>query len=335
MPWGTRLAALSTLALLTLASPLALAQSDDERAAARAAATDGVTALEQGRFKDAVDLFKRAESIIHAPPHLLYMARAQVKLGNLVSAHETYLKVTRETLAEGAPRAFTEAQETAAAELAALEPRIPSLKVDVVGAPAGEIELLVDGAPAPAATIGLARPIDPGMHKIQARTKTATSKIASVTVAEGAKESLSLVLATGAAEPLVNEPPPPDAPQKKGSGARTGAYVAFGVGAAGLVVGIISLLQNHSKRDDASALCVGGPCPASKRAEIEGLDDDASAAATRAWIGYGVGVVGVGVGAVLLLTSGSSDESKAASRRTRPSAWLGPRGGGLGLEGKF
>jgi hypothetical protein len=38
-----------------------------------------------GTLPDALDLFSRAESIIHAPPHLLYIARAHDKLGKLVT----------------------------------------------------------------------------------------------------------------------------------------------------------------------------------------------------------------------------------------------------------
>jgi len=54
---------------------------DENRAAARSAAVAGATAMNEGRFAEAADLFTRAEALVHAPTHLLYLARTQVKLG--------------------------------------------------------------------------------------------------------------------------------------------------------------------------------------------------------------------------------------------------------------
>src|SRR3954453_35629 len=105
------IAALLALSLgMSLAEPSALAQSDDDRAGARVAATEGVKALNEKRFAEAADLFSRAESLVHSPVHLLYLARAQEKLGRLVQARENYTKITREKYAPDAPDAFRQAQ---------------------------------------------------------------------------------------------------------------------------------------------------------------------------------------------------------------------------------
>ncbi len=88
----------------------ASAQTDEARASARAAATQGLHALQEGRYKDALDLCTRAESLMHAPTHLLLIARAQTKLGHLVEAREAYIKIERDHLAANAPRAFLDAQ---------------------------------------------------------------------------------------------------------------------------------------------------------------------------------------------------------------------------------
>src|SRR5688572_16337830 len=93
-----------------------LAQSDHERAAAREAAGAGLAAYEAGEYQRAIDSMSRAEQLVHALPHLLYLARAQSKLGRLVAARETYLKIARERLAENAPPAFIEAQAAALEE---------------------------------------------------------------------------------------------------------------------------------------------------------------------------------------------------------------------------
>jgi hypothetical protein len=83
---------------------------------------------------------------------------------------------------------------------------------------------------------------------------------------------------------------------------------------------------NRGKRDDADALCPNGPCPASKRAEIEDLDGSASSAATMSLVGFGVGIVGLGVGAVLLIMGkGNSKEPIRAANGFRS----------FGLSGTF
>ena len=52
-------------------------------------------------YERAAELFQQAEGLMHAPTLLLGLARAQAGLGKLVSAHETYIRVTREPLPDG------------------------------------------------------------------------------------------------------------------------------------------------------------------------------------------------------------------------------------------
>lgn len=319
------LGASALVATMFVAVP-AFAQSDEDRATARAAATSGAQALEDGRFEEAIALFQRAEGIIHAPPHWLYIARAQAKLGHLVSAREMYVKITRETLGPDAPRAFTEAQSAATAEAKALEARIPTVTVEVDGAPpAADVVLTIDGTAVPPASIGLPRPIDPGRHALRASTPTATSELTTVDVAEGAKVSVKLVL-----EPVANvasEPPPATSPSSRGS--RAPALIALGVGVVGVAVGTVFVLNNHAKRGDADALCPGGACPTSSRSAVEDFDAEANAAATMAWVGYGVGAAGLATGAILWLLN--RDNSSAEAHRLTPTIGFGA----AGIGGQF
>ena len=78
--------------LMCAATVPVYAQTDEARAGARSLATEGATAFSDGRFKDAVELFSKAESLVHAPPHLLFIARASTKLGQFVKAREAYEK---------------------------------------------------------------------------------------------------------------------------------------------------------------------------------------------------------------------------------------------------
>jgi hypothetical protein len=319
----------TTAGSLLLATEPSWAQSDEDRASARAAANQAYAAEQAGRYAEAVELYRRAEAIVHAPPHLLYIARAETKLGRLVAAHEAYLKIAREELAPGAPRAFVEAQAAARQELAALEPRIPSLKVIVEGG-AGTVTL--DGAAIPDALVGIARPIDPGRYELRASGPGMVSAPASVELAEGAHETVRLVLEPSAGDPGedtgVAEPGSDAAPPKRGS--LLPAYVAWGVGAVGLAVGTTMMLVNRDKRGDADAVCPE-PCGLSRKAELDALNADANRAATLSWVGYGVGVLGLGVGTTLFLMNRKGAAPERA--RTGVTPWIGV--GGAGLSGRF
>jgi hypothetical protein len=120
-----RISVIAALGGVLLHAADAGAQTDQERAGARAAATQGAEAFSQKRYADAVDLFTRAESLVHSPSHLLYMARSFEKLGKLVQAREAYLKITREPIGPTTPAAFKSAKDEAQSALSSLEPRVP------------------------------------------------------------------------------------------------------------------------------------------------------------------------------------------------------------------
>src|SRR6185436_886891 len=135
----------------------ARAQSTPEqKAGARAAAEQGSAEFKAGQYQSAMDLFQRAESLFHAPTHLLMIARTHNALGQLVLAKESYLKVIHEDLPAGASPAFKKAQADAAKELKALEPRIPTIAVSADKPPAKNLTITMDGKPVPAALVGIA-----------------------------------------------------------------------------------------------------------------------------------------------------------------------------------
>ncbi|HEX6765196.1 MAG TPA: hypothetical protein VF103_06950, partial [Polyangiaceae bacterium] len=351
------------LVLLLSFGGRALAQSDEQRAAARSLATEGATAFNDGRFQEAVDYFSKAESLVHAPPHLLFLARSHAKLGQLVKAREAYMKIVKEPLPPNAPQAFRNAQTSANDEVRAIEPRIASLTVKVEGGTdAKDLAVLVDGVPINAVLIGVAQPVDPGEHKVEAGATGLRAPLQTVSLGDGEKKSVVLKLesAPGAA-PLVAvaqapaatanpEPAPASQPASspapttdKGptpasddkSGLRIGSYVAFGVGVVGLAVGTLFTMQSASKRKDADAKfeecggetgCHSGN-PLSK--EVTSLDDDARSAMTLGIVGFAVGGVGVATGATLLILSSGGSNEKAAG--VEPYVGFGV----AGLKGRF
>jgi len=346
---GTRASVLA-LALLFAALPAA-AQTEEEIAGARSAATQGVKAYEAGDYAQAVDLFQRAESLVHAPPHLLYMARGHEKLGHLVTARELYNKIIRETLPPSAPQAFRDAQEAAAEEIRAVEPRLARLTVTVTVPPGVVPAVTMDGKEVPAALLGVARPVDPGEHVVEAKADGYLATRQSTALSEGGTGAVALKLEADPNAPVAGLEPAPvaqpepvampaampqdTAPRGGGSSLRTPAYISFGVGAVGLGAGLLFTLQSASKRSDAddkyeecASRGVDGQCkeedPLSD--EVASLDDDAGSAQTLAIVGYAVGGLGVAAGVTLLLLDRSSG---ASAREPRIVPWVGYQSAGV------
>lgn len=304
-------------------APNGHAASDEQRAAARSLAEQGAHAFSERRFGDAVDRFERAQALIHSPVHLLFIARASVELGQLVKAQETYIKITRENLASGAPPAFANAVEQAHEELEVLKPRIPRATVRIV-APAGTSpELFIDGTPIPSVLVGVPVPLDPGQHTFEVRSEGASPTQQELSLVEGQVTELELTLgpATGAVTPA-----PEGTTPVEGSGStsnleqddlmRYGAYAGFGIGVVGIGVGTVFLLSAQTAKQDADDLfneCNPG-CSTAEQDRVQGRLDDEAKDNTIALVSYMGAGVGIAAGVTLLLLSTSDDRAEAATQ---------------------
>jgi hypothetical protein len=341
-----------------LSSPLtAFAQADEQRAAARDLATAGAEAFKEGKYDQALDSFTKAESLYHALPHLLFIARSHVKLGQYVKAREAYMKVVKEVLPANASQAARDAQGSASSEVTNIEPKIGRVTINVAGKEQAKgLVVTIDGTPIASVLVGVPTAIDPGDHVIEGVATGLRGK-AYVTVQQGQRQEVALKLEADASAvppapavsptspaaapppgpaaappPPVESAPPPstppaDAGTSKGSnGLRIGSYVAFGVGALGLAGGTVFMLQSAGKRSDADKLCnlPGGECPKSAETKVESLDNDANSAQTLGIVGFVVGAVGVGAGVTLLVLSSGSKESA-----TTVSPWIGLNSAGV------
>ncbi len=345
----------SALAGAALAGVIALsatasAQNDDQRSGARAAATQGAQAFSEKRWSDAVDLFTRAESLVHSQVHLLYTARAYEKLGQLVKAREAYIKITNEDLPAGASQPIRSAKADAEKELEALEPRVPYVSVVVQGVGPKPVTVTMDGVQVPPALIGVPRPVDPAEHRFEAVAEGMESAVSSVAVREGHSETVVLTLhptagapvapagaapvatATPAASPMGPAAPPPEA--DTGHGVSPLTWVALGVGAVGIGVGVGFALSSSSKVDDANKICSAGPthdaCPASSASQVSSLDDGARTAKTISIVGFIVGGVGLATGGTLLVM-GLTHKQPATAAGVEP--WIGLAS--AGVNGRF
>ncbi len=352
--YSSRTAACTAALLLSVWAQPLFAQSDEQRSAARELATEGATAFNAEQYREAVEYFTKAESLVHAPPHLMFLARSHVKLGQFVKAREAYLKVIKEQLPANAPQAFRDAQSTASGELAQIEPKIGKLAIRV-DMPEGVKDLVVtlDGAQIPNVVLGVPQPADPGEHVVEAKAPGYMSEPQKVTLAEAERGAVTVKLevdpnapkeAAAAAPGDAGATPGTDsnasATQDKGvdqaqGGSKVPAYVAFGVGAVGLGLGTVFLLQWSGKNSEEDDICnlPGGACPLDKKSEVEALDSGEKTASIISIAGFGLGAAGIVTGIVLLASSGGSDSKSGAATKTHIRPWASLNS--AGVAGRF
>jgi hypothetical protein len=350
------LSVLAIMVALPMLASVAWAQAAEEStAAARSLASQGASAFEAGRYDEALDFFTRAESLVHAPPHILYMARCAEKLGKLVQAREYYIRIIREQLPKKAPQAFRDAQTAAHAEVEQIEPRIASLVIQVKAPEGATVNVTLDGSAVTDALIGVPFPVDPGKHALLATAPGMKAAQADVELADAEQRQVELVLepdaatAPAAAGAMQNTGPVTAAqdnasvvtePRRDTGGKgpnwmRIGAYAGLGVGVVGIAGGTYFGLRSASKRSDADkaaeecgARCLAGSSQAN---EIDSLDDSARSAQTLSIVGFIVGGVGLASGVTLYVLSGQ--DSSVSASRAHWTPWVGL--GSAGVSGSF
>jgi hypothetical protein len=248
--------------------------------------------------------------------------------------------VVRRPLPASAPPALLQAQEEATRELAALEPQIPFVSIEVQGASGSEpIEVLQDGRALPPALIGVAHPLDPGGHTWQARSGSRQSAVEARNVEAGSRLSVKLSLPEAEIELIPQRAAPvsaaPLAPApaavSSGDGPSAWVYVSLGVAAAGIGVGTGFLIQKGHLEDQIRDTCTAQGCLAT----AENLDrkSDADRAGMISAVAFTAGGVGLaGAVALWLLAPDAAPASEAGDPRG-VRLWLGWNS--AGVRGSF
>ncbi len=336
-PRGAQFAAALAVLLAVVLARGVSAQSEADRATARSLAAEGYTALQASDFATAEDRFRRADALVHAPTLVVDHARALVGLGRLVEAHERYELVLREGVPANAPRVWKQAISDAEQELAALKPRLAWL-VLYVDAPE-DASVRVDTADVPRAALGVPRATDPGSRSVTVSASGFLTQDVQVDLSEGERRELRFrlevdpsVVPLEEAPPTKPEPAAPAPPESDTSWLlpqRTWAYIALGVGAAGVIGGGVTGGLFLREGSDLEKKCPDPDrCPAV-------YEDDVKRYRRLGWasgIGLGVGVAGLAAGAYLYLTEDEEErESVGASGGILPLLTYD----GVGVWGRF
>ena len=314
---------------VSLITPLAFARepTSEDRTTARELAQEGFEALRAFDYARAADRFTRADALVHAPTLLVDLGRSYLGLGRLVKAHEAFQQVLREGVPKDAPAPWRRALVAAQEEDAKVKPRLAWVTIRVEGP--SEPRLKLDDQDLPLASLGVRRAVDPGRRTVVAEAEGFLPASNAIVLGEGEAGELALVLRPDHAYKPRAEPTLERrvvVVQAAPSSGRTPAYVAYGVGAAGLLLSGTTTILMLRTRNNLEESCNDGLCPRRAAGDVSRFPMYGTLAA----VGLGVGLAGAGVGTYFLLSSKPRDE---VARHGAVMAQLAP--GYVGLSGRF
>lgn len=178
--------------LVLLVGSAASAQTPEETALARTLFHEGVELAEAENWSEAADRFRRAHALRPSAIIAFNLSLADVEIGRLVEASEMLEWVVRQEDTDEAMRA------DAGARLEILRPRLARLTVRVEGSEG--VQVTLDERELPHAALGVAMPVDPGLHRLQ------LSRASEVVL----EEERSVVEGEAAEWSVTAPPPPPD-----------------------------------------------------------------------------------------------------------------------------
>jgi hypothetical protein len=288
-----------------------------------------------GELEGALKAYQAADGIMSVPTTGLEVGRTLEKLGRLIEARDAFVRVARFPREAGESPVFTTARDKAAELANALGARIPSLTLKHTGLPSGvRPDVVLDGNPLQKELLGLPMRVNPGKVLVRATAPGFLPLEREAMLAERETKEIELAFQADpnapAALPAHEETPAPNAPRTQEAPSRTAMWIAFGVGAAGIVTGSVTGLMSLSKTDAAKKTCDGNHCPEAAAKDIE----TAKTLAHVSNAGFAVGVLGAGIG-VWQFFSASPDapEKSAGASGFRAEARVGV--GSVSVAGTF
>jgi PEGA domain len=294
---------------LLVTSQTAHAQDKKELSKARANFQRAIELEQAGNYTTALGTFRDVGQVRMTPQVRFHIATCEEKLGRLVTALGGYQLAFAD--ADSVGDDFKAEVDRAVTRLQA---SIPKLVINRgAGAEAAEIEL--DGVALGASSVGVAVPLDPGPHSVNAKAPDSQPFSQTVTIAENEEKDIEVVLMPIPAEQRANFGPsgPVERPRS-----HVIPYVIGGVGVASLIGSGVLFGLRQSTLSDLESKCGAGrqSCPNNSRGEVSNL----SLYNTTAQIALGVGVVGVGAAVGILLWQRKHPTTTATGMMFLPSA---------------
>jgi len=328
MTTSNRLASAALALALCLTALPTYAQGQPSAAdleSARELYKEGKELRSKGDLRGALEKFKQAHAYGQTPVTALELGKTHQQLGELVEAREVFLSVARMKVQPDETDKSADARKEAADLADQIRTKIPTLAIKITGVPESTpVDVKVDGATVPVASLAAIRKTNPGTHNVVARAGTREAK-ADVDLAEGETKEVALAIPADAA-PTGPTPPGGDQP-KGGKDISVVTWVGAGVAIAGIGVGTVTGIMALSKSSTVKNECTGLSCPDSAKKDV----DSGRKVATISTVGFivgGAGVVTAAVGYFLL-----SKPAASAANEPHVRAAVGPTW--VGLDGVF
>jgi len=337
------------LALLTVG--VAVFDADaQELAVAEALFGRGLEDMLAGRYETGCPALEESLRLDPRPGTLFTLAECEGKRGRLATAvtrYEDYLSVYSRMTPDQQSKQRGRG-ELAAERKAELAPQVPRLTLVVPPDAPSDVTVKRGAVVLARPSLGIALPVDPGEHVIVTEAPGRAPVTTSFTIAAGEVKSITLEVGRplagggldrgGEPAPRLSAAAPAErvAPGDGPGGRRVAAYVAGGVGVAGLALGSVAgglaLGQKGTVEDQCN--------PESLVCTQEGKDavDTGQTLGLVSTIGFGVGLSGVVLAVILLATEGDSPPPATGSGRpmfARPRVAIMPDRGAILVEGSF
>ena len=296
-----------TLFVAGVSSSAAAQPTLQDKTVAQGLFDEGRAEMEQNHVSEACAKFSGSYQLDPSDGTLLNLALCHEKEGRTASAYAELGESVSRAIRDQRP----EREKIAREHLAAVTPRLSRLTVVVpLTSLVDGLSVTVDGTTLSRPAWGVAVPLDPGNHIIEARAPDRRTWTATITLPpeQGAEhvEVPALVDEPRPAlslTPPINIPPPPDPTQK------TLGWATIGVGAAGVAIGSVTGVLAIGKWSGAAKQCPNGVCPSKS---VQAGFDGAGTLADVSTASYVVGGVGLAAGLVLLLTAPRTTSSRGA-----------------------
>ncbi|HVZ34643.1 MAG TPA: hypothetical protein VG963_19575 [Polyangiaceae bacterium] len=355
-----RLLSLSALLLVmtagpatALAAPKGSPQTVQITEKARELFRTGVTLLQDPdgpRYEEAYDQFKAAYAESPSWKILGNLGFTAMKLerdGEAISAFQAYLDQGGKELSKDERAQFQSDLDTLSATAATVTisglpagTRVTDVRSPNTGSDIKNRYDVPEGGP-------LVLRVRPGVHRFSAEWDGQPAQTHELETSTGGTHELKFEAATPEPvqpEPVIAPPPaPPPAPlpaSTRDDGffhSPLPAYLSLGVGAVGVGLGVLFVVQRSSAKSAANskyeACLASQSCTESDEREMQQLDQKAAHRGTFSAVSFGVGAVGLGVGAALLLMHHGTEAASptTAGLTVQPYA----SGNQLGLWGRF
>lgn len=318
---------------LLLAGALTLlasnAHAQDNAVAVVALFNEGKQLMAQGKVAEACPKFLASYALEARIGTLMNLANCYEQNGQNASAWAKYTEAISVATKQGEKERADFAREHAAA----LEPKLSKVTIVVDNPPSG-LEVKKDGVTMNNVMYGIALPMDPGDHKIEATApgkktwsttltvgKAGDKKAVAIPPLEDEAKAAPVAVAPAPQAPAATQAeskpetsskassPPSDSHESKGISRKTIGIIVAGVGVVGVGVGSVFGISALGKKSDSDGHCVGNNCDAIGTQ----LREDGRSAGTLSTVFVGVGLAAVAGGVVLWATAPSSSSSVSVS----------------------